>query len=220
MPDLAVEEGGHRRGPASALAPAELGERDRVERAGGDRVADPEAGQAGPELAGGLAGERDREHVGRVDVPLARLPRDPTGEDAGLARAGAGQDRERRGATGDRIALRRVEILEERVHGGTVPPGYDSHREPSRGPGRQTGQQKAPSSLRCVAARISSGPFPPTTSDPSPPGLPGCSASVVVFRFPRLPGVVPFGSFTAPDPSGPLSGCCPAFPQGHPRGSS
>ena len=42
----------------------------------------------------------------------------------------------------------------------------------------QPGQQKAPSSLRCVAARISSGPFLPTSSDSSPQGCPRCSASV------------------------------------------
>ena len=62
-------------------------------------------------------------------------------------------------------------------------------------------QQKAPSSLRCVAARISSGPFPPTSSDSSPQGCPRCSASAVGLRFPRFPGVVPFRSVTAPDPA-------------------
>ena len=49
-------------------------------------------------------------------MPLARLPRDAAGEHAGLARARAGEDRERRGAAGDRVALGRVETVEQVVH--------------------------------------------------------------------------------------------------------
>ena len=60
---------------------------------------------------------------------------------------------------------------QERRPRGTVPPGYDTQRGPRRGE-RQPEQQKAPSSLRCVAARISSGPFPPTAFRPLAPGLP------------------------------------------------
>ena len=92
--DLALQQGGH--GAALLLAaPSQLGEGDGVERAHGDGVADTEAGQAGPQLAGSLAGEGEGEHVRRIDELLARLPRDAAGEDARLARAGAGEDRQR-----------------------------------------------------------------------------------------------------------------------------
>ena len=114
-----------------------------MEGAGGDRSAHAEAAEAGAQLAGGLAGEGDREHVRGIDQPLARLPRDAPGEHAGLARARAGEDRERRGAAGDRVALRGIETVEERVHGGTVPPGYDAHddRPRVRTPGTAEGPE-------------------------------------------------------------------------------
>ena len=154
----------------------------------------------GPQLTGGLAGEGDREDVRGIDPLLARLPRDAAGEHARLART-----RARRGSP----AARRVLVTASRCVAsrpssrastcGTVPPGCDTHGVP-RARRRSPEQQKAPSSLRCVAARISSGPFLPTTSEPSPQGCPRCSASAVGLRFPRFPGVVPFGSFTAPDP--------------------
>ena len=70
QPRLAVE---HPRRLAIALgrvAP-ELGERDRVERARGDAAVDAEPADARDELARGLAGERDREHVARLDAALA-----------------------------------------------------------------------------------------------------------------------------------------------------
>ena len=66
-----------------------------MEGAGGDRSAYAETTEARAQLAGGLAGEGDREHVRGIDEPLARLPGDATGEHAGLARARAGEDRER-----------------------------------------------------------------------------------------------------------------------------
>ena len=69
-PDLAVEQLGH--GAALLVGPApQLRERDGVERARGDRFPHAEAGEAGAQLTGGLAGEGDREHVRRVD----RCPR-------------------------------------------------------------------------------------------------------------------------------------------------
>jgi len=79
------------------------------------------------------------------------------------------------------------------------------HRHERSGRARQPEQQKAPSSLRCVAARISSGPFLPTTSTPRP-GLPQVLGLGCGLRCAHLPGVVPFGSCTAPDPSRPSSG--------------
>ena len=94
---LALEQLRHR--PVVVLTPApELRQRDGVERARGDLAADPEPGEAIAELAGGLARERDRERVRRVDVGVPGLPGDATGQDARLARAGAGEDRERYGA--------------------------------------------------------------------------------------------------------------------------
>ena len=54
--------------PAVGVPAPELGERDRVERARGDPAADPEPAEPGAQLARGLAGERDREDVVRVDV--------------------------------------------------------------------------------------------------------------------------------------------------------
>ena len=117
----------------------------------------------------------------------------------------AGEDRERSGAAGDRVALRGIETVEERVHGGTVPPGYDAHDDHPR-VRHPPGQQKAPSSLRCVAARISSGPFLPTASEPLASGFPPLLGLGCGLRFPLLPGVVPFGSVTAPDRSCPSSG--------------
>ena len=59
-------------GAALLLGPApQLREGDGVERAGGDRVAHPEPAEAGAQLARGLAGEGDREHVAGID----RAPR-------------------------------------------------------------------------------------------------------------------------------------------------
>ena len=60
--DLAVEQG---RRPLALVGPplAELGVGDGVERAGGDLLADAEAGQAAPQLAGRLAGEGEGEDV-------------------------------------------------------------------------------------------------------------------------------------------------------------
>ncbi len=58
------------------------------------------------------------EDVRRIDASLLRAPRDPTGEDPGLARSGSGQDRQGRGRRGDGVALRRVEPVEERFGPG------------------------------------------------------------------------------------------------------
>ena len=117
------------------------------------------------ELAGGLAREGDGEGVLGVDVGVPGLPGDATGQDARLARAGAGEDRQRNGARGDRLALLVIEALEQRVararwssrsscdHTDRV------RQQPRTVPDLRTAETgKAPSSLRCVAAPISSGP--------------------------------------------------------------
>jgi hypothetical protein len=131
-PRLAVEQLRHR--PVVVLAAAsQLRQRDGVERAGGDLAADAEPCQAIAELARGLARERDREGVSRVDVRVPGLPGDAASQDARLARAGAGEDRQRHGARRDRLALRVIEALEQRVvaHSRTIPTGYDGNRGPS-----------------------------------------------------------------------------------------
>ena len=152
---LALEQRGHR---ATGVVdpPPQLRERDGMERAGGDRVLHVEPAQARAQLARRLAGERDGEHVPGIDCALARLERDPAREHARLARARAGKDRERRGSARDRLALGRVETAEQLAHRVHRRPGV-RHRTPLPGQGART--RKAPSSLRCVAARISSGPF-------------------------------------------------------------
>ena len=151
FPRLAVEQLRHRPVVVLAAAP-ELRQRDGVERAGGDLAADPEPGQSVAELAGGLARERDRERVPGVDVRVPGLPRDSAGQDARLARAGAGEDRERSGARRDGLTLRVIEALEQPVleqgvlehlvmaHWWTIPIGYDRKRGPSLSCSRGNGK--------------------------------------------------------------------------------
>jgi hypothetical protein len=131
---LAVEELRHRPVVVLAAAP-ELRERDGVERTRHDLAPDPEPCQPIAELAGGLAREGDGEGVLGVDVGVPGLPGDATGQDARLARAGAGEDRQRNCARGDGLTLRVIEALEQRVleqlviaHSWTIPTGYDSNR--------------------------------------------------------------------------------------------
>ena len=109
---------GQDRGCVPALfvrAPPELGERERVEGAGGDPF-DLERSEPVDQLTCGFARERDREHVARLGVAVARAPRDATGEHARLARTGRREDRERFGRCRDRLALARVESVEEKIH--------------------------------------------------------------------------------------------------------
>ena len=101
---FAVEQPGHR-GTAVLVQRAELRERHRVKGAGGQPVAHAEATEPGAQLAGGLAGEREREHVTRFDGFGGGMPRDPPGEHAGLAGAGRGQDRQGARWFDDRASL-------------------------------------------------------------------------------------------------------------------
>ena len=66
-----------------------------MEGAGGDAVAQAERPQPVGELAGGLAGEGEREHVAGVELAGERPVGDAAGEHPGLARAGAGEDAQR-----------------------------------------------------------------------------------------------------------------------------
>jgi len=64
-------------------------------------------------LCGRLVGEGDREDLARLGRPRAHEVRDPAGERAGLARAGAGQDQQRPLSVGHRLPLGVVEALEQ-----------------------------------------------------------------------------------------------------------
>jgi hypothetical protein len=77
-----------------------------------------------------LVGERDGEDLVRAGEPAADQPRDPVGEHARLARAGARQDQQRPLAVGHRVALGRVEPLEQRLGRGGGTRGGLSHRQP------------------------------------------------------------------------------------------
>ncbi len=111
---LAVEE---RRGLPTlrGAAGAQLREGQRVDRARGDTRVDGETLETGSQLAGGPAGEGHGEHPSRVERPGRGLPGDPPGQDPGLARAGPGEHRQRRGVADDRGALVVVEADEDRV---------------------------------------------------------------------------------------------------------
>ena len=87
-------------------------ERHHPHRAGGaaDEQLDPLA-----HLLRGLVGEGDRQDLVGARLPGAEQVRDPVGEHAGLARAGAGQDQQRPLSVRDRVALRFVEALEQGV---------------------------------------------------------------------------------------------------------
>ena len=74
-------------------------------------------------LGGGLVGEGDRQDRAGVGLALGDQPGDPAGQHAGLARAGAGHDEQRRPGVHDGRALGFVEAVEQLVGGGTAPGG-------------------------------------------------------------------------------------------------
>ena len=71
---------------------------------------------ARPHLFGRLVGERDREDFVRLRVAVADEIGDAAGDDAGLARPGAGEDQQRPLDMKNRFALFGIERLEE-LHG-------------------------------------------------------------------------------------------------------
>ncbi len=147
---LRGEHGGHRT-VLLERAPPQLREGQRVERPGGD-ARDAEPGDPVDELARGLAGERDREHVARFDRTLSRAERDAAREDARLARTGRCEDRE-----GVRGCRDRVAFGARRARRAAGPSG--AHGRPHRGQERE----KAPSSLRCVCSSELLGAVPRPT---------------------------------------------------------
>ncbi len=90
----------------------------RNERLGKRRMAENPV-DALRHLAGGLVGEGDGENgVGR-DALFLNEPGDSAGDDAGLARAGAGKDEQRALGGFNSSALFGIQIGEERLHGGS-----------------------------------------------------------------------------------------------------
>ena len=88
-----------------------------MERSGRQRAVDAQRLEPVDELAGGAAGERDREHVAGVGAALADAEGDAPREHAGLARPRRREDRERHVRLGDGRALVRVEVCQQRVVG-------------------------------------------------------------------------------------------------------
>ncbi len=66
-------------------------------------------------LGGGLVGERDGQHLPDPDVAGGQQVGDPAGQHRRLARPGAGDDEQRRALVQHRLALLRVEPVEEVV---------------------------------------------------------------------------------------------------------
>ena len=66
-------------------------------------------------LLGGLVGEGQRQDLRGLGAARRDEPRDPPGDDLGLAGPGAGDHQERSGSVGDRAQLVRVESAEQRL---------------------------------------------------------------------------------------------------------
>ena len=117
-------------------------------------------------LRRGLVGERDRQDLARLGLPGADQVRDPVGQDARLARAGAREDQQRAFAVRHGVALGRIEALEEGIDGErrrarrttTVAPGGGGAPlalgPRGRGPHRRDPRGAAPTSPRARAVRI------------------------------------------------------------------
>ncbi len=91
---IALGDDGRRSAVGVGPSLLEDSERHRVERAGLDVVAQPQATQSSAQLAGGLAGERQRQGVTGVGGAVGDAIGDATGEHAGLAGARRGDDRD------------------------------------------------------------------------------------------------------------------------------
>jgi hypothetical protein len=73
-----------------------------------------ERGDALLHLAGRLVGERDGEDLAGLHVPLGDQVRDAVGQHPGLSRPRAGDDEQRTAGVEDRLALLRVQTVEQR----------------------------------------------------------------------------------------------------------
>ena len=123
----------------------------RVERAGLDVAAAlaDEADDPLAQLRGGAVGERDREDPPRGDALDADEVGDPMGQDAGLARAGAGQDQERPFGGRDRARLLGVERLDDLGCAGGAP-----RRRWRPGPAAVDGRGRVGRRRPCLRRRV------------------------------------------------------------------
>ena len=117
-PDLAVEDG-RRALVVVGPPPPELAVGDRVEGAGGHLLPDAELAQPGAELRRRPAGEGEGQDVRGDRGSLRHPPGDAPGEDAGLARPGAGEDAQGGGVGDDCLPLGVVEPVEKPAGGST-----------------------------------------------------------------------------------------------------
>jgi hypothetical protein len=109
---LALEQGGRGDVPIRP-ALAQLGVRHGVEGPGRHAIADAQGREAGPQLTGGLAGEREGEDVAALGRALGDPPRHAAGEDPRLAGPGAGEDDERGTVADDGGGLRIRQSVEQ-----------------------------------------------------------------------------------------------------------
>jgi hypothetical protein len=86
-----------------------------VERSGGHARAQAERPQPAVELARGLAGEGQGQHVAGVGVAGLHPPGDAAGQHPGLARSGRRQDGERARGRGHGAALGVVEVIQQLI---------------------------------------------------------------------------------------------------------
>ena len=91
-------------------------QRDAVERARLDGLVDLEPAQPAAQLTGGIAGERECNHVLRLGVSLFDPVGDPAGQDRCLPRAGGGHDGQWLGIGLDGASLVGVEPHQQSVH--------------------------------------------------------------------------------------------------------
>ena len=129
-----VVDGERRRVPESVGVAAEDAHARRVERRHPHlrRHRSDEPGDATLHLVGRLVGERDGEDGEGGHAQLAHQIGDAIGQDARLARPGAGNNEQRSALVGDGLTLDRVEIVEQRrsalllAHSHSmVPGGFD-----------------------------------------------------------------------------------------------
>src|SRR5205085_5983786 len=193
---------------------------DPVEGPGCHLLAHPEGPETGPQLAGGLPREGQRQHVTGIGGVLLDAPGATARQDARLPRASSGQHAQRSSLRRDRVALRVVEALQER---GVTHVSRRYRRGVTRRwmpPDERPGTRSAPSSRGALAPRTprgrSSGDA--LTLRPPPGDLgPGSSTCRCTepgdspdTTFVRLPDRIGRGPEARPDPGDPastFSGC-------------
>ena len=105
------------RGAGGERTIAEQPQGDRVERARLDGVAHIESAESSAQLAGGIAGEGERQHVACIGRAVGDATGDASGQHGGLARTCGGHDRERHRVRGDGFALLWIEATQQPARG-------------------------------------------------------------------------------------------------------